>query len=233
MSRTFELDPARPDGSSDGIAAAAAALEAGGLVVLPTETVYGIACRPDLPEATARLFAAKRRPGTLNLPILTESAEEAWLVGERSQTAEQLAERFWPGPLTLVLRRTDRSRMWELGELPDSVGVRVPRHPIATALLERTGPLAVTSANVSGEPPVTDRRSIEATFGDAADVLLLLPADAPAPGGASSTVLDLTRLLSVGIPFPVLVREGPIRDEDLASVVLLGIPPRPEPPAAL
>jgi len=227
MSPTFELDPARPEEWADGLDAAAAALVAGELVVLPTETVYGIACRPDLPEATERLFAAKQRPGTLNLPILAASADEAWLVGVRSDLAERLADRFWPGPLTLVLRRTDRSRTWELGDVPDSVGVRVPDHPIAVTLLGRTGHLAVTSANISGEPPLHERAPIEGTFADTAAVILALPPDAPRPPGASSTVVDLTWLM------PRILREGSISRNMLAEALPShGHLIREEPPTA-
>jgi L-threonylcarbamoyladenylate synthase len=234
MSTTFELDPARPDEWSDGITAAAAALDAGGLVVLPTETVYGIASRPDLAEATDRLFAAKERPGTLNLPILAASPEEAWSIGVRSEQAGRLADRFWPGPLTLVLNRTDHSLPWGLGERERSVGVRVPRHAIATALLELTGSLAVTSANVSGEPPLADRNSLQATFGETASVILVLPPDAPPPGGASSTVVDLTQTLAMSVVGKaVILREGPISRNELKEVVgLLFVPPPTAPGSA-
>lgn len=232
MSVTFELDPAHPGEWAEGLDAAAAALEAGGLVVLPTETVYGIACRPDMPDATERLFAAKRRPGTLNLPILASTADQAWSIGIRSQEAQRLADRFWPGPLTLILRRTDDAMTWNLGERKRSVGVRVPDHAIATALLERTGSLAVTSANLSGEPPLEDRASLEATFADAAAVILTLSPDAPPPAGASSTVVDLTRTLgTAGAPTPVILRKGPIGPNQIVEVtglVVTSFPAAPE-----
>src|SRR5919201_5872324 len=93
-----EVDPERPDPGP--IAAAAAAIEDGGLVVVPTETVYGIACRPDDRVATARLFAAKRRPSRLSLPVLAATSEEAFELGEPGRSAAALAEAFWPGPLT-------------------------------------------------------------------------------------------------------------------------------------
>ena len=230
---TIALDPARPDGWSRALYEAASALDAGGLVVLPTETVYGIACRPDLPEATDRLFAAKQRPGTLNLPILAASAAEAWLVGVRSDQAERLADRFWPGPLTLVLKRTDRSRAWRLGERQQSVGVRVPDHPIAMALLRRTGSLAVTSANLSGQPPLADRASIEATFAAAASVVLVLPPDGTPAEGASSTVVDLTQALGMGgLAQPLVLREGPIDLNELAGVLGFVFSPPPSAPGS-
>src|SRR5439155_18621642 len=106
------VDPELADPAS--IAEAVAAIEAGGLVVLPTETVYGIACRPDDGAATARLFAAKRRPARLSLPVLTSSVPEAFELGIPTPGAAALAEAFWPGPLTMVLARTERSAPWRL-----------------------------------------------------------------------------------------------------------------------
>ena len=177
------------------------------------------------------MFAAKLRPGRLNLPILTSTADEAWLVGARSGQAERLAGRFWPGPLTLVVKRMDHPLAWELGELTHSVGVRVPRHPIAMALLERAGPLAVTSANITGEPPLAYRAAIEATFGETAAVILALPPDAPPPEGVSSTVVDLTQILGMGVvEKPVILREGPIGRNELMNVVGLLFNPPPTAP---
>jgi tRNA threonylcarbamoyl adenosine modification protein (Sua5/YciO/YrdC/YwlC family) len=215
MSRSFEVDPARPDESAEAIAAAADAVLAGGLVVLPTETVYGIAARPDDPPATDGLFAAKRRPPTLSLPVLASSAAQAWRLGARSAAAAALAGRFWPGPLTLVLPRTRRSGGWQLGEQAASIGIRVPRHGVAQALLARSGPLAVTSANVSGELPLAAPDAIQDAFGGAVAVFLFLHPDAPRPGGAPSTVVDLSARGGT----PRLVREGPVTREDLLAAL--------------
>ncbi len=137
---------------SDPIGEAALAALRGELVVLPTDTVYGIGTRPDDHEATARLFDAKGRPRDLELPVLVPTAAAAREIAELDVRAEALASRFWPGPLTLVLRRAGSSRDWDLGGDPATIGVRVPHHPLALAVLARTGPLAVTSANRSGEP---------------------------------------------------------------------------------
>ena len=172
------------------------------LVVLPTDTVFGLACRPDLREATERVFDAKGRSEDLALPVLAGSALAAFELGERSALAEALAERFWPGPLTLVLLRTDRSRPWPLGRETGSIALRVPAHPVALAVLERAGPLAVSSANPSGQPPLGSAEELTAAFGDRV-ALYLVPGDAPREGGGTaSTVVSLLdekpRILRLG-----------------------------------
>jgi L-threonylcarbamoyladenylate synthase len=214
MTEVVWLGDAGANGWEQGIRAAAAALAAGQLVVLPTETLYGISCRPDDPEATAQLFDAKRRPRGLNLPVLTATADEAFEVGERVPAASRLADACWPGPLTMVLRRGERSRPWSLGDADDTVGLRVPDHPVRL-LLERTGPLAVSSANRSGAAPSRDPDDIRAAFGDRVAVYLFDARDeADAGDGAASTVVDLTG------PEPQILRDGripPARIRDLAG----------------
>ena len=170
------------------VADAAAAALRGELIVLPTDTVYGIGTRPDDPAATARVFAAKRRARDLELPVLVASTAEARELTAFDDRAERVAESHWPGPLTIVLPRGAAASAWDLGGDPATVGVRAPRHPLALAVLQETGPLAVTSANRSGEPPATTCDELHATFGD--DVSVYLCEDA-ALGGAASTVLDL------------------------------------------
>src|SRR5206468_4051928 len=105
MSRVFEVHPEGLGQDSEALDAATVAIRRGDLVVLPTETVYGIAARPDLESATSRLLEAKRRPQGLTLPVLTPATEDAWLVGRPTLAAKALAEAFWPGPLTMVLER--------------------------------------------------------------------------------------------------------------------------------
>ena len=209
----FEVDPARLATAAGATEAAAAALLAGRLVVLPTETVYGIAARPDHESATRDLFEAKRRPTGLNLPVLAPTADSAWTVGRKVEGAERLAFSFWPGPLTLVLPRTNAAREWYLGEEPDTVGVRVPDHPVASRLLERTGPIAATSANLSGEPPLASRDDLVAAFGERVAVYLVLPPALPPPEGQASTVVDLTG------KGPRILREGPIDERAVASAL--------------
>jgi L-threonylcarbamoyladenylate synthase len=174
-------------------------LDAGGLVVFPTDTVYGVAARPEIAEATAALFEAKHRPRDLTLPILVGDREAVRSLAVTDDRAGLLAERFWPGALTLVLPRTELSRSWELGASRDTIAVRMPDHPVAIQLLSRCGPLATTSANRSGEPPPPDCDGVRAALGDAVDVYIC---EGPAPGGTESTVVDLTA------DEPRVLREG-------------------------
>ncbi len=183
----------------DPIAEAGRAALGGELVVLPTDTVYGIGTRPDDPAATGRLFDAKGRPRDLELPVLAPSAAAAREIADLDARAEALAARFWPGPLTLVVRRTEASRGWDLGGDPTTIGVRVPHHPLALAVLAETGPLAVTSANRSGEPTPLTCDEVLGAFGEAVAVYLC---DQVPLAGVASTVVDLAhrtpRILRVG-----------------------------------
>ncbi len=186
--------------------AAAAALR-GELVVFPTDTVYGLATRPDDPGATDRSFEAKRRPRHLSLPILVASTEEARTVGHFDERAERLVT-LWPGALTVVVPRAPASRSWQLGDEADTVGVRVPRHPLALAVLKASGPLAVTSANISGGSPAPTCDELHAIFGDL--VAVYLCQDEPLEGVAS-TVVDLAhgaaRLVRAGALDPARIIE--------------------------
>ena len=202
----------------DPVAEAADAARAGRLIVLPTDTVYGIGTRPDDPAATDRLFDAKARPRDLELPILAATAAEARTLARFDARADRLAGACWPGALTLVLPRTGASTGWELGGDPATVGVRVPHHPLALAVLAATGPLAVTSANRSGATPARTCDDLQAAFGDAVDVYLCQ--DEPLEGMASS-VVDLAhgsaRLLRAGsVASEAIERflpgEGPLLD---------------------
>lgn len=186
--------------SDDPVAQAIAATRHGELIVFPTDTVYGIAAAPDDAGATARLFEAKRRPRDLTLPVLAGSMADARSVGELDDRAERLAAALWPGPLTLVVPRTARSAPWRLGGDEASVGVRIPAHPLARAVLA-TGPLATTSANRSGVPPATTCDDLHAVFGD--DVAVYLCDDAPLVGRASTVVSLLG-------PEPRILRAGDV-----------------------
>jgi L-threonylcarbamoyladenylate synthase len=183
----------------DPIAEAVAAARRGDLIVVPTDTVYGIGTRPDDRDATGRLFAAKHRPADLSLPVLVADADEATAVGVFDERASRLADGCWPGAVTLVVARADRARDWELGGDGATVGVRVPAHPLAHAVLVRTGPLAMTSANRSGEPPARTCDELVAAFGDLVSVYLC---GGEALEGAASTVIDLAhgepRILRAG-----------------------------------
>ena len=141
----------------DPVQRAADAALRGEAVVLPTDTVYGVGTRPDDAAATARLFALKGRPEDLELPVLVPSAVAARTVAEFDERASALAARFWAGPLTLVLPRTETSRGWELGGDEETIGVRMPHHTLALAVLVRTGPLAVKDERPDATVYATDR----------------------------------------------------------------------------
>jgi tRNA threonylcarbamoyl adenosine modification protein (Sua5/YciO/YrdC/YwlC family) len=201
---------------SDAIADAIAAAQRGSLIVFPTDTVYGIATRPDDPAATARLFDAKQRPRDLTVPVLASSTAVARRIARFDERAERLAFSLWPGAVTLVLPRSAVSQDWDLGGDRETIGVRVPDHAIALAVLAG-GPLATTSANRSGEPPATTCEELASAFAD--DVDIYLCADQPLVGVAS-TVVSLVgdvEVLRVGSVDPeTIVRlsaeEGPLLD---------------------
>jgi len=199
------------DGDADAaLDAAEEALGRGQLVVIPTDTVYGLAARPDIDGATDRLFDAKRRPHDLTLPILVAGAADAAQVAQMDARALALAHRFWPGGLTLVLPRTQVSRGWDLGAAKDTIGVRVPEHGLAIALLARTGPLAVSSANRSGEKPASSCEGVRKSLRDEVELYLCVDGG----GGTPSTILDLT-----GVE-PHILRIGAVDpDEVLAGLI--------------
>ena len=159
---------------------AVSAARRGELIVFPTDTVYGIGTRPDDPEATAKVFEAKRRPRDLELPVLVANAAAARVVAVFDRRAERLTGALWPGPLTLVLPRGTDAVGWDLGGDPATVGVRAPHHPMALALLAETGPLAVTSANHSGRPPAETCGELQDLFGE--DVAIYLCQEDPLEG---------------------------------------------------
>ena len=201
--------PARARGIDDdpaGRAEAVRVLEAGGIVAVPTDTVYGIAVALSTPGGIERLFAAKSRPPDKAIALLLADVAQAGDIGVLSPSAEALARAFWPGGLTLVVRRrTDRDLPAALtgGELAPgaipTVGLRVPAHAAPRALARALGPLPTTSANRSGEPELRDAAAIEAELGDALDLIL---DGGPSMGGPASTVVDATgdevRILRAG-----------------------------------
>lgn len=190
--------------------AAVRALARGGVVVVPTDTVYGVAARPDIAEATARLFEVKDRPRGLTLPVLVADRAAAERAGMLELPARRLAERFWPGPLTLVVPRTPASAGWDLGEDRETIGLRIPDHDRTRALLADSGPLAVTSANRSGEPTPPDCEGVRAALGEAVEVYVC---DDPRPAGPPSTVLDMTG------PEPRVLREGALDRRTLLAAL--------------
>ena len=188
---------------------AAAALEQGAVIGVPTDTVYGLVCLYNDAAAIDRLFAAKERPSQKALPVLLGDAEQASAVvrSARQTAAQALIERYWPGPLTLVLPA--RSHLPPaLTAAGETVGVRLPAHPFLRALARRVGPLASSSANRSGQPPCATAPAVLAQLDGR--IPLLIDAG-PALLAQSSTVLDLSG------PQPKLLREGPIGLQQLAA----------------
>ncbi len=192
----------------DEIELAVESLRRGGVVVLPTDTVYGIGALPDRPDAVAKIFAAKGRPEDKALPVLGASLEDLAPVAILDAGALALAERYWPGPLTLVLSRTETFTA-DLGGSDDrTIAVRIPENDVALALLRAAGPLAVTSANRSGEDPAGDVETARRAFGDAVDVYL----DGGPSDGRASTVASLLDGLTI-------LRAGAVTEDELRQVL--------------
>jgi L-threonylcarbamoyladenylate synthase len=186
------------------VARAAAALRTGAVVGLPTDTVYGLGADPFSRDAVAALFALKGRPAIKPIPLLVASVEHAARIGILAGAALAAAEAHWPGALTVIVRRVAGLPDWVGDPKRDTVGLRVPDHPAARALLAASGPLAVTSANRSGEDPAADDAAARAIFGN--EVAVYLPGSGS--NAAPSTVVDFTR------PVPRLLRPGPVLWEE-------------------
>ncbi len=196
---TQRYDTADDDQRESGLAAATLAVQRGELIVFPTDTVYGVGADAFDPASVRRLLAAKGRGREMPPPVLVSAPGtlDALAVGVPSY-ARSLIEELWPGPLTLVCRQQP-SLQWDLGDTRGTVAVRMPDHEVALELLARTGPMAVSSANRSGEPAATDADAAESMLGEAVAVLL----DAgPCEQAVPSTILDVTgdagRILRVG-----------------------------------
>lgn len=208
-----------------GLARAVAHLRASGLLVLPTDTVYGIGALAGDAAAVSRLLAAKGRGRQMPPPVLVAGpAQLAGVVAGLPAGARRLMETFWPGALTLVLDADPRLG-WDLGDTGGTIAVRMPAHPLALALLERTGPLAVTSANRTGQAPATDAASAAQAFpgrvtradeanGTQVDILLL--DGGPTPGPVPSTIVSLA---GAHAQAPVILREGRLSSQQVTAAL--------------
>ena len=207
MTATF--DCRRPEERATGLRIAADALRRGDLVVLPTDTVYGIAADAFTPAAVDALLTAKGRGREMPVPVLVASRDMLGGVATLPAHGAELVEAFWPGALTLVVRHTP-ALVWDLGDTRGTVAVRMPRHPVALELTRDTGPLGVSSANRSGAPPATTIADAAAQLGD--DVSVYLD-DGPAAAPVPSTIVDLTG------PTPRVLRLGAVSLDQLRAVV--------------
>ncbi|HWK20703.1 MAG TPA: L-threonylcarbamoyladenylate synthase [Microbacteriaceae bacterium] len=205
-------DSSQPDSLQTGLRLARAAIGRGELVVLPTDTVYGVAADAFNAEAVVSLVTAKGRtpaspPPVLigNLPALDALAEEV------HDEVRALAARFWPGALTIIVPAR-ASLDLDLGETRGSVALRMPDDPIALELLRETGPLAVSSANRTGEPPASTAAEAQAALGEAVAVIL----DGGERGAVASTIVDATALPGGRLR---IVRAGAIGAEDIRAIV--------------
>ncbi|GAB2666615.1 L-threonylcarbamoyladenylate synthase [Kribbella swartbergensis] len=190
--------------------AAVDAIEAGDLVVLPTDTMYGIAADAFKADAVQRLLDAKGRGRDMPPPVLISVVESLdALATDIPEAGRKLCQEFWPGPLTVICH-AQTSLMWDLGETQGTVALRVPDHENTRELLSRTGPLAVSSANLSGRPAALDVYDAEEQLKDAVAVYL---DGGPATGGQPSTIVDLTG------DTPHVVRLGALSLAELRAVV--------------
>ena len=197
-----------------GIASAVSALKGGSLVVLPTDTVYGIGADAFDSEAVSALLSAKGRGRDMPVPVLVGSWHTIeGLVYSLPHTARELIRAFWPGALSLVVHQAPSLR-WDLGDAQGTVMVRMPLHPVAIELLREVGPRAVSSANISGRPAAVTAQDARDQLGDLVEVYL----DAgPSEQQAASTIVDLTGA------HPRVLRQGPVTVDAVAKV--LGVEP--------
>lgn len=196
MSETFDVTGEQ---RADGLARASELLRSSRLAVVPTDTVYGIAADAFDTDATAAVFAVKDRSRQFPLPVMIRSQKQLPAITSRSdEVLDRLVAAFWPGPLTVVLPAQAGLR-WDIGRNDGTVAVRMPLDPVTLEMVRTVGPLAVTSANLSGHPPAQSVPEAHAQLGDAIDVYL----DAGRrEGGVPSTIVDVTRRE------PRILREG-------------------------
>lgn len=203
-------DCTRPDSRETGLAAAANAVRAGGLVVLPTDTVYGIGADAFDSNAVGALLAAKGRGRDMPVPVLVGSWSTVdGLVMSVPQQARALIEAFWPGGLSIVLPQAP-SLSWDLGDTRGTVNLRMPLHPVALDLLREVGPMAVSSANRTGQPPAATAAGAKEQLGDSVSVYL---EGGPSAESVPSTIVDLTQ------SHPRVLREGAVPLDELAEVL--------------
>ncbi|MTD90366.1 threonylcarbamoyl-AMP synthase [Corynebacterium sp. HMSC076G08] len=194
----------------EGMALAVKAAKSGRLVVMPTDTLYGLGCDAFDNDAVASLLATKHRGPDMPVPVLVGSWDTVkGLVASLDDTAQTLIEAFWPGGLSIVVPQAP-SLPWNLGDTRGTVMLRMPLHPIAIELLREVGPMAVSSANISGQTPPTTAIAAKQQLGKAVTVYL---DGGEAEVGKPSTIIDLSG------PRPYLLREGALSAEQIGEVI--------------
>ncbi len=207
---TEQFDCTDPEQRETGIASAISALKGGRLVVLPTDTVYGIGADAFDNDAVAALLSAKGRGRDMPVPVLVGSWHTIdGLVYSVPDTARELIQAFWPGALSLVVRQAP-SLQWDLGDAHGTVMLRMPLHPIAIELLREVGPMAVSSANISGRAAAVTAADAREQLADLVEVYL---EGGPSAQQAASTIVDLTDTQ------PRVLREGPVTAAAIADVL--------------
>jgi L-threonylcarbamoyladenylate synthase len=206
MRRVF-VDPDSPQ--RDAIQEAAKWILSGGIVAVPTDTLYGLAANPFSADAIARIFAVKGRAAERALPLVAaDAAQVAAHLGPLSPMAARLVARFWPGPLTLLVA-VPAGLAREVTGGTGKVGIRVPANDVVRAICALAGrPITATSANISGHPATASPDDVERTLGDRIDLLI---DTGPTRGGAPSTIVDVTG------PEPILIRAGAIPWQDILA----------------
>jgi L-threonylcarbamoyladenylate synthase len=214
MSETFDCaDEAQ---RAAGLEAATAAVLRGDLVVIPTDTVYGIGADAFRPAAVAGLLAAKGRGRQMPPPVLVGSVRAAQaLIEDLGPYGQALIDEFWPGGLTLVCRAS-RSLKWDIGDTKGTVAVRMPSHPLALELLAETGPMAVSSANLTGAPAATTAKDAQEQLGGLIEIYL---DGGPCEADIPSTIVDLT------YDMPRLLRKGVVSVGRLREVAAVAMGP--------
>ncbi|MGY0491763.1 L-threonylcarbamoyladenylate synthase [Streptomyces sp. WG-D5] len=208
MARRYDTNDAVD--RATGLREAASAVRRGELVVLPTDTVYGIGADAFTPEAVGDLLEAKGRGRNMPTPVVIPSPNTLHgLVTDFSEMAWELVDAFWPGGLTLVAKHQP-SLQWDLGNTRGTVAVRMPLHPVAIELLTEVGPMALSSANLTGHPSPENCDDAQNMLGDSVSVYL---DGGPTPGNIPSSIVDVTGKI------PVLLREGALTADELRKVV--------------
>jgi L-threonylcarbamoyladenylate synthase len=197
------------EATDEAIRAAGFLMKQGGVVVYPTETVYGLGCVPSDTDASQRVCEIKQRADK-PLPLICADIVAARKIVEMDSAAEKLAARFWPGPLTMVLPTKVKYSMW-VNHGASTLGVRVSPHPVASMLAKEAGGVIVsTSANISGDEPAISASEARDIFGNKVDIII---DGGRSQGSESSTVVDLTG------EEVWLLRKGPVKGEDIMAVL--------------